>query len=66
MDRDEFRERLSDVGMDVQSFAQFSGWSPNTVREWGSGAPVPRPARAMVDLLGKVRRTPGQRREGQS
>lgn len=55
MNREEFRERLSDLGMDVHGFAQVSGWSPATVREWGAGSPVPRPARVIVDLLGRVR-----------
>lgn len=55
MDREEFRDQLNDLGMDCARFAEVSGWSKATVREWGAGSPVPRPARVMVELLGKVR-----------
>lgn len=61
MDREEFRDQLHDLGLDIRGFAHASGWSPSTVREWGKpGTPVPRPARVMVGLLKRVRGGPGE------
>lgn len=43
--------RLQDVGLDRPAFAEFAGWSPHTVRQWGDHRPVPRPARVILTLL---------------
>ncbi|WP_295443065.1 hypothetical protein [uncultured Thiodictyon sp.] len=51
MDRNKFRGRLAALNMTPNGFADFAGWSRSTVREWGEGSPVPRPARCILELL---------------
>ena len=52
MTGNEFRTKLTALGLSQSGFARYTGWGQSTVSKWTSNnRPVPRQAETVIDLL---------------
>lgn len=56
MDRDQFRARLTALGLSCQQFADISGYSCKSVTNFGAGTPVPHIVRNYLATLDQLHR----------